>query len=52
VRVLPELIGVALIGLGSVGLARAPSVHGAWDTAPAARDGPGGGRRRQEQQKS
>lgn len=41
VRVLPELIGVALIGLGSVGLARAPSVHGAWDTAPAARDGPG-----------
>ncbi|MCG8967662.1 MULTISPECIES: DMT family transporter [Streptomyces] len=52
VRVLPELIGVALIGLGSVGLARAPSVHGAWDTAPAARDGPGGGQRRQEQQKS
>ncbi|MFE2354282.1 DMT family transporter [Streptomyces parvulus] len=49
VRVLPELIGVALIGLGSVGLARAPSVHGAWDTAPAARDGPGeGGRSRGE----
>lgn len=40
VRVLPELIGVALIGLGSVGLSRAPSVHGTWDTAPAARDGP------------
>ncbi|WP_077800923.1 DMT family transporter [Streptomyces sp. JHA26] len=54
VRVLPELIGVALIGLGSVGLARAPSVHGAWDTAPAARDGPGGGggRQRQERQES
>jgi drug/metabolite transporter (DMT)-like permease len=42
VRLLPELIGVGLIGLGSVGLARAPSVHGTWDTAPAARDGPGG----------
>jgi drug/metabolite transporter (DMT)-like permease len=42
VRVVPELIGVAMIGLGSVGLARAPSVHGAWDTAPAARDGPRG----------
>ncbi|MEU5751189.1 DMT family transporter [Streptomyces sp. NPDC047829] len=40
VRVVPELVGVALIGLGSIGLARAPSVHGAWDTAPAARDGP------------
>ncbi len=39
VRVLPEVIGVALIGLGSLGLAHAPSVHGAWDTA-AARDGP------------
>ncbi|MFF9324606.1 DMT family transporter [Streptomyces sp. NPDC014776] len=37
VRVLPELIGVTLIGLGSVGLARAPSVSGAWD-APPARD--------------
>ncbi|MEW2446958.1 DMT family transporter [Streptomyces parvulus] len=49
VRVLPELLGVALIGLGSVGLARAPSVHGAWDTAPAARDGPGAsGRNREE----
>ncbi|AQS70944.1 DMT family transporter [Streptomyces pactum] len=49
VRVLPELIGVALIGLGSVGLARAPSVHGAWDTAPAARDGPGPAGRNQEE---
>ncbi|WP_199825457.1 DMT family transporter [Streptomyces sp. TP-A0875] len=45
VRVLPELIGLALIGLGSIGLARAPSVHGTWDTAPAARDGPGAGPR-------
>ncbi|POX51343.1 hypothetical protein C3489_20410 [Streptomyces sp. Ru71] len=31
VRIVPELIGVTLIGLGSVGLARAPSVSGAWD---------------------
>ncbi|MGW3523233.1 DMT family transporter [Streptomyces olivaceus] len=55
VRVLPELVGVALIGLGSVGLARAPSVHGTWDTAPAARDGPGrraGKRRRGERDES
>ncbi|MFI8949470.1 DMT family transporter [Streptomyces sp. NPDC053750] len=52
VRVLPELIGVALIGLGSVGLARAPSVHGAWDTVPAARDGPRAGQRGQEQRRS
>ncbi|GAA3952333.1 DMT family transporter [Streptomyces marokkonensis] len=51
-RVLPELIGVALIGLGSVGLARAPSVHGAWDTVPAARDGPGPGSRAQERRGS
>ncbi|MFG3548845.1 DMT family transporter [Streptomyces sp. NPDC047725] len=50
VRVLPELIGIALIGLGSVGLARAPSVHGTWDTAPAARDGPGKGRRQEQEQ--
>ncbi|MGV9289295.1 DMT family transporter [Streptomyces sp. NPDC003719] len=52
VRVVPELIGVALIGLGSIGLARAPSVQGAWDVPPAARDGPGRTGRRQEQQKS
>ncbi|MEU2060483.1 DMT family transporter [Streptomyces sp. NPDC013455] len=39
--VLPELIGVALIGAGSVGLARAPSVGGQWDAdGPAARPGP------------
>ncbi|MER7053353.1 MULTISPECIES: DMT family transporter [unclassified Streptomyces] len=48
VRVLPELIGVVLIGIGSVGLSRAPSVHGAWDTVPAARDGPGPGSRTQK----
>ncbi|MBN0042846.1 DMT family transporter [Streptomyces actuosus] len=34
-RLVPETIGVALIGLGSVGLARAPSVGGGWDAAPA-----------------
>jgi drug/metabolite transporter (DMT)-like permease len=41
VRIVPEVIGIALIGVGSVGLARAPSVHGAWDTASAAGDGTG-----------
>ncbi|MFE2512305.1 DMT family transporter [Streptomyces naganishii] len=41
VRVLPEVLGVALIGAGSIGLASAPTVSGAWDTAPDERDGPG-----------
>ncbi|NJQ00245.1 DMT family transporter [Streptomyces zingiberis] len=41
--VLPEVIGAALIGAGSVGLARAWSVSGAWDAAPQARDRPGAG---------
>ncbi|MDO0924425.1 DMT family transporter [Streptomyces sp. TG1A-8] len=36
VRILPEVVGIALIGAGSVGLAGAPSVSGAWDTAPGA----------------
>ncbi|WP_129311436.1 DMT family transporter [Streptomyces sp. L2] len=40
-RVLPELIGIALIGAGSIGLANAPSVKGGWDTEP-------GGRRQDE----
>ncbi|GGR92288.1 MULTISPECIES: DMT family transporter [Streptomyces] len=40
-RMLPEAAGVALIGAGSIGLARAPSVGGAWDTGDAAaRPGP------------
>ncbi|MBD0421283.1 DMT family transporter [Streptomyces sp. TRM S81-3] len=52
VRVLPELVGVALIGVGSVGLARAPSVHGSWDTASSSRDGPGSGVRKPERQES
>lgn len=33
-RVVPEAIGVALIGAGSIGLARASSVSGDWDTVP------------------
>ncbi|WP_330343849.1 DMT family transporter [Streptomyces longwoodensis] len=32
-RVLPEVIGVLLIGAGTLGLARAPSISGAWDRA-------------------
>ncbi|WP_405453082.1 DMT family transporter [Streptomyces achromogenes] len=35
-RMLPEAAGVALIGAGSIGLARAPSVGGEWDTGDAA----------------
>lgn len=34
-RVVPEIIGILLIGAGSVGLAGAPSISGAWDTSPA-----------------
>ncbi|MER6624932.1 DMT family transporter [Streptomyces sp. NPDC000931] len=33
VRVVPALLGVALMGAGTVGLARAPSVSGSWDAA-------------------
>ncbi|MGW1607601.1 DMT family transporter [Streptomyces eurythermus] len=35
-RMLPEAVGVALIGAGSIGLAHAPSVGGEWDTGEAA----------------
>ncbi|MEU6478615.1 DMT family transporter [Streptomyces sp. NPDC047017] len=42
VRVLPEAIGVALIGAGSIGIARATAAGGDWDAAPDERDGPGG----------
>ncbi|MFJ9903192.1 DMT family transporter [Streptomyces sp. NPDC101152] len=34
VRIVPEVVGVALIGAGSIGLARAPSLGGGWDTGP------------------
>ncbi|MFH8336754.1 DMT family transporter [Streptomyces sp. AM6-12] len=37
-RIIPEIIGIALIGAGSVGLANAPSVLRGWDT-PAEADG-------------
>ncbi|GGY43240.1 DMT family transporter [Streptomyces djakartensis] len=36
-RLVPELIGVMLMAAGSVGLARAPSVAGGWDTRESAR---------------
>jgi drug/metabolite transporter (DMT)-like permease len=39
-RVIPEIIGVALIGAGSIGLANAPSLGRGWDT-------PGDGRTRE-----
>ncbi|MGW3265885.1 DMT family transporter [Streptomyces sp. NPDC001056] len=37
-RIIPEIIGIALIGAGSIGLANAPSVRRGWDT-PGERDG-------------
>ncbi|MEW2623841.1 DMT family transporter [Streptomyces sp. NPDC048106] len=37
-RMIPEAIGIALIGAGSIGLANAPSVGKGWDT-PAEGDG-------------
>ncbi|OLZ74484.1 hypothetical protein AV521_02230 [Streptomyces sp. IMTB 2501] len=42
-RMLPEAVGVALIGAGSVGLARTPAVGLEWDAS--ARGGDGRGRR-------
>ncbi|MFR0354883.1 DMT family transporter [Streptomyces sediminimaris] len=39
-RVLPELLGVALVGAGSLGLAGSPAVNGEWDAAPATGTGP------------
>ncbi|MFI9646369.1 DMT family transporter [Streptomyces sp. NPDC052040] len=41
IRVLPEAVGVALIGLGSIGLASTLATGGAWDAAPVRHDGPG-----------
>ncbi|MGW1162531.1 DMT family transporter [Streptomyces sp. NPDC002513] len=43
VRVLPEAVGVALIGAGSVGLAGALTAGGTWDAPPVRRNGPGPG---------
>ncbi|MEU6366979.1 DMT family transporter [Streptomyces sp. NPDC046931] len=42
IRVLPEAVGVALIGAGSVGLAGALGTGGTWDAAPGRRNGSGG----------
>ncbi|MET8953652.1 DMT family transporter [Streptomyces sp. NPDC004393] len=52
VRVLPEVVGVALIGAGSVGLASALAAGGAWDTAPVRRNGPGPGAQEPTPQRS
>ncbi|EST35833.1 DMT family transporter, partial [Streptomyces roseochromogenus] len=40
-RMLPEAIGVVLIGAGSVGLARAPTAGRAWDASARGGDGTG-----------
>ncbi|MFF0464842.1 DMT family transporter [Streptomyces mexicanus] len=52
VRVLPEAIGVALIGAGSIGLAGATATDGGWDTAPDRRGGPGPDTERSASQRS
>nr|BFD80956.1 DMT family transporter [Streptomyces sp. Xyl84] len=52
VRVVPEAIGVALIGAGSVGLARATATDGGWDTTPDERDGSGPDAQRSASQRS
>ncbi|MEU2881141.1 DMT family transporter, partial [Streptomyces sp. NPDC007070] len=51
VRVLPEAIGVALVGVGSVGLAGA-AAGDQWDAAPGEREDPGGEGERSERQRS
>ncbi|MEU6421935.1 DMT family transporter [Streptomyces spiralis] len=50
VRVLPEVIGVALIGAGSIGLAGA-AASGGWDTPRVEPDGPGPDARRPSQRR-
>lgn len=52
VRVLPEVIGVALIGAGSIGLASATTAGGGWDTTPDRHDGSGPDDRRPASQRS
>jgi drug/metabolite transporter (DMT)-like permease len=42
-RVVPEIIGILLIGAGSIGLAGAPSISGAWDTVADNADPDGAG---------
>ncbi|WP_086728553.1 DMT family transporter [Streptomyces carpinensis] len=51
VKVLPEVIGVVLIGAGSIGLAGA-AASGAWDTSPDEGGGPGPGPQRPARQRS
>lgn len=48
VRIAPEVVGILLIGAGSLGLAGAPSVSGAWDAAPHHGPDSQGRRRHQE----
>ncbi|MFE9098604.1 DMT family transporter [Streptomyces sp. NPDC007264] len=52
VRVLPEVVGVALIGAGSIGLASALSAGGSWDVAPTGRNGTDPGAQRPAPQRS
>lgn len=51
VRLVPEIIGVLLIGAGSLGLAGAPSVSGTWDTVPDDPAEPADGQRRDGQER-
>ncbi|MFD5540099.1 DMT family transporter [Streptomyces sp. NPDC127079] len=50
VRLVPEIIGVLLIGAGSLGLAGAPSVSGTWDTVLDDPAEPADGQRRYGEQ--
>ena len=52
IRVLPEAVGVALIGAGSVGLASALAAGGTWDAAPGWRNGSGPGAQEPTPQRS
>jgi drug/metabolite transporter (DMT)-like permease len=52
VRVLPEVIGVVLIGAGSIGLANAPSISGTWDAPPEGRNGSDPGTQKPQPQRS
>jgi len=45
-QVAPEVIGIVLMGAGSVGLARAPSVGGGWDQARVRDDSGSGAQQR------